>query len=150
MGASGVAGAQDMPPILAPVTPAPVVSPSPSPSAEAVIPPAPVATPTAPARVAPPITPTRKAHVATVVRRAPSHHRAAWAALTKRLATARAHATTRHVALREPEPSFPPGTVVPPPSYYGPGPYQQLVYGGPPRGIYGGWGRYRGPYPYYP
>ncbi len=71
----------------------------------------------------------------------------------KRLAAARAHPTVTHrVAVREPEPSFPPGAAVPPPPpYYGPGPYQRLVYGGPPPGIYGGWGGgYRGRYPYYP
>jgi hypothetical protein len=39
---------------------------------------------------------------------------------------------------------------VPPPGYYGPGPYRHLVYAGPPPGYYGGWAGYRGPYPDYP
>jgi hypothetical protein len=58
---------------------------------------------------------------------------------------------TRHiVAARMLEPSLPPGMPVPPPGYYGPGPYQRLVYGGPPPSLYGGWGGYRGRPPFYP
>jgi hypothetical protein len=67
----------------------------------------------------------------------------------------------RHLALRRPdanyprvatvpEPNLPPGTVVPPPGYYEPGFREHLVYGGPPPSPYGGWGGYRGRYPYYP
>jgi hypothetical protein len=68
----------------------------------------------------------------------------------------------QHVALRRseprsrvvvgvpPEPTIPLGTAVPPPGYFGPPPRERLVYGGPPPGLYGGWGGYRGRYPYYP
>jgi hypothetical protein len=85
--------------------------------------------------------------------------------LNKRLVVAHEHAAEHaaihHVALRRseprfptgavaPEPGMPYGTVVPPPGYYPPGPRERLVYGGPPPGIYGGWGGYRGRSPYYP
>jgi len=152
--------AQDMPPILAPpapAQPAAPVAPAPaSPSAEVAIPPA---VPPAPA------TPVKPEHTASADHPAVPQHNAKpasikskFAALTKRLTTvAHAHRTVTHVAVREsqpqlqPQPVFPPGAPVPPPGYFPPGPYQpspyqQLVYGGPPRPIYGGWGRYR----YYP
>jgi hypothetical protein len=83
------------------------------------------------------------------------HHNAQFTALVKHLAAAHSHVVTHHiVAARVIEPGLPPGTPVPPPGYfgpgYGPGPYQRLVYGGPPPGVYGGWGGYRGRWSYYP
>jgi hypothetical protein len=151
---AAAASAQDMPPILAPpvqpVMPAPPASVSPS--AEAVIPPAPAVPPAAPAK---------QDRAASVNHPTAAHHIAKsaaiknkFAALTKRLTTtAHAHRNVSHVAVSEPPPRpvFPPGAPVPPPGYfppspYQPGPYQQLVYGGPPRPFHAGWGRY----PYYP
>jgi hypothetical protein len=137
-----IAAAQDMPPILAPpVAPVAASAPPPmpvSPSAEAVIPPAAVGS----------AAPIGKPHVAAAL---PTHHSAKPVATKKHLAAARAHAATHRVALGAPERNFVPGTAVPPPGYYSPGPYQRLVYGGPPFGPYGGgWGGYRGRYRYYP
>ena len=137
--------AQDMPPILAPLAP-PVAAPAPmpaSPSAQAIIP---------PVAVVAPLKPSVKPHVASAAHPATAHHRAKFAALMKRLTAARAQAATHRVALRQSEPSLPPpGTIVPPPGYYASGPRERLVYGGPPPGVYGGWGGYRGRYPsYYP
>ena len=138
----GVALAQDMPPILAPPTvpEVPAKLAPVSPSAEAVIPPA---------------APVKQEHIAAVDHPTPAHHAAKSATVKKRLAAVHArrtahHVAVNHVAIREPEPSMPPGSIVPPPGYYGPGPYEHLVYGGPPRGLYGGWGGYRGRYSYYP
>jgi hypothetical protein len=147
-----VAVAQDMPPILAPLAPpaAPATPAPASPSAEAVIP---------PATVAPPAEPAKKEHVATANRLGASHRATKptlakkFAALTKRLTThgaAHEHGTAYHVAVNEPVSGPPPGAPFPPPGYYPPGPYEHLVYGGPPIGPYGGWGGYRGRYPYYP
>jgi hypothetical protein len=172
LGAPGIAAAQDMPPILAPLAQPPEASPKPTPapitpSAEATIPPA--------VPAAPPV-PAKKEHAAAVTHPTTVHHAAKpaavktrFAALMKRLAAAHAHSAPQHVALRQPEPSWaqaavvpepgfpPPGTVMPPPGYsgyygpgYSPGPRERLVYGGPPPGVYGGWVGYRGRYPYYP
>jgi hypothetical protein len=148
--APGMAAAQDMPPILAPPA---VAKPDPSPplAAATVMPPAVVAAPVAPAAkphtvaVAPPA---KAAHEA----KATAHHDAKFSALIRRLAAAHAHPARHHVSVASPDPVVPaPGTVVPPPGYFPPaGPYQRLVYGGPPPGVYGGWGGYRGRYPYYP
>jgi hypothetical protein len=144
-----LAAAQDMPPILAPLdpptTPAPAASSAAAPSAEAVIPPAAVAPAKRPqvAAVRPPESPSH--HVATAA------ENKKFAALLKRLAQAHheaAHRETvrRVVVVHETRPDLPPGTVVPAPGYYPPGPYyQRLVYAGP----YRGWGGFRGPYPYY-
>jgi hypothetical protein len=143
------AAAQDMPPILAPLA-APIgVAPNPestSPSAEAIIPPAVVKPPAAPtmSRVAAVDHPKTMGY--------PGKSAAAknkFVALMKRLASAH-HNAVHHLANGAPEPNFPRGTIVPPPDYYASGPYQHLVYGGPPMGVYGGWGGYRGRYPYYP
>ncbi len=156
IGLPGVAAAQDMPPVLAPLATPPAASPSPPPApvATAVIPPARVV-------VASPVT-AKKPRIVAAVHPAPTHHRVKIAALNKRLAVAHEHAAIHHVALRRseprfprmaaavPEPGIPYGTVVPPPGYYAPGPRERLVYGGPPPGIYGGWGGYRGRSPYYP
>jgi hypothetical protein len=165
IGAPGIAAAQDMPPILAPLAQPPEVSPKPTPapiapSAEATIPPAMPAVPSGPAK---------KEHAAAVTRPTTAHHAAKpavvktrFAALVKRLAANHPHPVPQHVAVRQPEPSWaqaavvpepgfpPPGMAGPPPGYYGPGPRERLVYGGPPLGVYGGWGGYRGRYPYYP
>jgi hypothetical protein len=154
----GMAAAQDMPPILAPLaTPAvssnqtPPASSSPTqtpPSAEASIPPALAARPAAPPK---------QEHVAAADHSTVTHHgakspaiKSKFAALTRRLTAAHAREVSHHVALRQFEPSFPQGTVMPPPGYYGPDARERLVYGGPPPGLYGGWGGYRGRYPYYP
>ena len=144
IGVPGLAVAQDMPPILAPLASSPPASPGPasvSPSATAIIPPA---VTVAPAK------PTGKPPVALATRRPATPHRhVVSATMKRRLASAHAPAPIHHVALRQPEPSLPPGIVVPPPpGYFAPGPRERLVYGGPPPGIYGGWGRYHGPYPY--
>ena len=152
---SRIAAAQDMPPILAPLAPAPTASPSPapaSPSAEAAIAPAPreqaVIVPLK--AVVPPAHAVASAHVAAAPHSASGHHTDKFAALMKRLSAAHAHpATTHHVAMRQAEAGLPRGTAVPPPGFYGPSPYERLVYGGPPPNLYGGWG-YRGRYPYYP
>jgi hypothetical protein len=138
-----LAAAQDMPPILAPPAPAVMATPVPaSPSAEAVIP---------PAMVAPPAATVGKKHVAAADHRLRVRHEAKTAAVKKRLTAAHARTTTHHiVAFRAPERTLPAGMVVPPPGYYAPGPYERLVYGGPPRGLYNGWAGYRGRYPYYP
>jgi hypothetical protein len=153
IGLPGIAAAQDMPPVLAPLAPPPAALPSP--------PPSPVATAIIPVAVAPPA-PAKKPRVVAAAHPAPAHHRIKTAALNKRLAVAHQHVVTHHVALRRaeprystvaeavPEPSIPFGTAVPPPGYYGPGPRERLVYGGPPPGVYGGWGGYRGRNPYYP
>jgi hypothetical protein len=153
---SGAAAAQDMPPILAPLTPPAKAAPDPAPaapSAEAVIPPtAPVAPP-----VARPAVPPKPQHAAAAAHPTPAHRNAKpavvkskFAALMKQLGSPpRGHRTVHRVASRKPEPSLPPGMVVPPPGDYAPPPYQRLVYGGPP-GAYGGWGGYRGRYPNYP
>jgi hypothetical protein len=161
--APGIAAAQDMPPILAPLAAAPTtptVAPKPAPitpSAEAVIPPA------ASASVAKPVD---KPHVVAIAHPPVAHQNTKFTALVKHLTTAHSHVETHHaaaphhiaethrVAARVIEPSLPPGMPVPPPGYYepgySPGPYQRLVYGGPPPGLYGGWGGYRGRLPYYP
>jgi translation initiation factor IF-2 len=143
---SAAAAAQDMPPILAPLTPAPMAAPVPppaSPSAEATISPSPAAAPAKPAE---------QPHIAAAApHAAPTHHRAKFAALPKRAATSHhPRGNDRRMAARRPAPALPPGMMVPPPGYYGPGPYRHLVYAGPPPGFYGGWGGYRGPYPDYP
>jgi hypothetical protein len=141
--------AQDMPPILAPIappTPAAQNAAPASPSAEAVIPPAVAAAPPASAskqRVA--LTDQPKVAQKAAKAAAMKHK---FAALMKKLAPAHVHPVTHRVAIDEPPPGFPPGALVPPPGYYPPGPRERLVYGGPPRGPYGGWGGYR--YPYYP
>jgi len=159
IGLPGIAAAQDMPPVLAPLTTPPAASPSPLPApvATAVIPPAQVV-------VAPPVL-AKKPRIVAAAHPAPAHHRVKTAALNKRLVVAHEHATEHaaihRVALRRseprfptvaaaPEPGIPYGTAVPPPGYYAPGPRERLVYGGPPPGIYGGWGGYRGRSPYYP
>jgi hypothetical protein len=160
VGASGIAAAQDMPPILAPLAAAPAVAPKQAPitpSAEAVIP---------PAVLAPAVKPVDTPHVVALAHPPTAHHNAKFSALVKHLTTAHSRLETHHaaaphhiaethrVAARVIEPSLPPGVPVPPPGYYepgyGPGPYQRLVYGGPPPGPYGGWGGYRGRLPYYP
>ncbi len=147
------AAAQDMLPIFGTpeqpaetVKPATALSPQVSPSAQAVIPPAPMT-----ARAAP----EKRPAVAATEHSAPPHRHLAtaaekkkFAALMKKLASAHRevvhHATGHPVAAREPD--LPPGTIIPPPGYYPPGPlYQRLVYAGP----YRGWGGFRGPYPYY-
>jgi hypothetical protein len=154
IGVPGIATAQDMPPVLAPLATAPAtpaIAPKPAtpaaPSAEIAIPPAP----------APIAKPVEKSHVAAAMHSPVAHHNAKFTALVKHLTTVHSHAVTHHlVAARMPEsgPGLPPGMPVPPPSYYGPGygpgPYQRLVYGGPPPGLYGGWGGYRGRWSYYP
>jgi hypothetical protein len=146
--------AQDMLPIFGmPDQPAAAVTPTTppqvSPSAQAVIPPAVVAPPAL----------SKKAQVAAVkpATAAPQHRVATaaekkkFAALIKKLVPAHRetahHETVRRVVVHETRPDLPlPGTVVAPPGYYPPGPYyQRLVYAGP----YGGWGGFRGPYPYY-
>ncbi|HVH79337.1 MAG TPA: hypothetical protein VM782_08100 [Stellaceae bacterium] len=141
-----------MPPILAPLAkpaaPVTAAKPAPapeaaSPSAEAAIPPKPIATPAEPK-------PAAKPAVAAAARSRPMvHHARKLAALVNRLSR---HAPLAHhrVVARAPGPSLPPGMVVPPPGYYGPGPYRHLVYAGPPPGYVGRWGGYRGPYPDYP
>jgi hypothetical protein len=149
---AGVAVAQDMPPVLAPLTVPAASNPAPvSPSAQAAIPPAAQAVipPAAPAVPA-----TKPIHTAANhhAKDAKPHHPAKFAALAKRLA-AHSHPVTHHVAAAHvaAAPALPPGAQVPPPGYYGPAPYQRLVYGGPPPGMYGGWGGgYRGRHPYYP
>jgi hypothetical protein len=133
----GTAAAQDMPPILAPLAPAPVVAPAPpsvpvSPSAEAVLPPA-----------------AEKAQVAAVPHALAAHHHAKVALAKKQPLPHHIVSGEHRVAVRPPEPALPTGMPMPPPGYYGPGPYRHLVYAGPPPGFYGGWG-YRGPYPDYP
>jgi hypothetical protein len=145
----GIAAAQDMPPILAPPAAA---KPDPGPPLAAVV--------TPPAVVASPVAPAAKVHTAVAApaakppheAKASAHHDAKFAALIKRLAVAHAHPATHRVAVASPNPVPPaPGTVVPPPGYFPPaGPYQRLVYGGPPPAFYRGWGGYRGRYPYYP
>jgi hypothetical protein len=142
---SHAARAQDMPPIFAPLAPttppaAPAVAPAVSPSAEAAIPPAPPSAFTAPAR---------QEHTASAGH-ATAHHNAKpasiknrFAALTRRLTGgAHTHRSVSHVVNSEPQPVFPPGAPIPPPGYFPPSPYRQLVYGGPPRPPFGGWGRY--------
>ena len=160
IGVPGIAAAQDMPPILAPplaTAPAtPSIAPKPqpiAPSAEAVVP---------PAALSPIVKPIEKPHVAAVSHPPAAHQSAKFSALVKHLTTTHSRAETHHVAethrvaARVTEPSLPsgPGMPVPPPGYYGPGygpgPYQRLVYGGPPPGRYGGWGGYRGRWSYYP
>lgn len=134
------------------VTPAPVLQPQASPSAQAAIPPAAVV----------PVLPARQPQAAAVVKRATAapEHRVAtaaekkkFAALMKRLVPAHReamhHETVHRVVVHDTRPDLPPpGTIVPPPGFYPPGPgpyYQHLVYGGP----YRGWGGFRRPYPYY-
>ena len=150
-----LAGAQDMPPILAPLAaPHAAVSAPPvqTPIAEATIPPAVVAP-----NPAPPPVPVRK-QAAAVHAAKPHHdakavarHGAKFATLMKRFAKPHPRRGSRAVAARAPEADrlLPPGAVAPPPAYYPPPPYQRLVYGGP-SGPYGGWGGFRGGYPYYP
>jgi hypothetical protein len=137
--APSLAAAQDMPPILAPLAPAAVASnPTPPvPSAQAVIPPAVVEPGARVDKHAGTDHPANPHHEA----KAAARQNARFTALTKRLA-AHAHPVTHRVAVRGPEPALPPGAVVPPPGYYPTGPYERLVYGGPPRGPYGGWGGY--------
>jgi hypothetical protein len=151
--------AQDMPPILAPpVLPnAAPATPSPaSPSAEAAVPPA-----VAPTVKRPQVAIAKRPAVTANHRVATAAEKKKFAALLKRLSPAdkkteyheairhvAAHETVRRVAVHETVPPprmLPPGMVIAPPSYYGPGPYQRLVYAGP----YGGWGGFRRPYPYY-
>jgi hypothetical protein len=157
----GVAAAQDMPPVLAPSPPSPVAAPNPTPS------PAPRVTATVPraaAAIAP--LPPKKPAVVAATHPAPVHRTIKTASLTRRPPAGRdrladrGHTAVQHVALRRseprsrfvvgapPEPTIPLGTVVPPPGYFGPPLRERLVYGGPPPGIYGGWGGYRGRYPY--
>src|SRR5215469_2105689 len=147
----GTAAAQDMPPILVPLAPAPAVAPTPpppapiSPSAEAVVPPAPIVAP---------IKPAERPQIAAVQHSPAARHHAKVALAKKRPAAPRHVVAVEHrFAARSPQPSLPAGMPVPPPGYYdpgyGPGPYRHLVYAGPPPGFYGGWG-YRGPYPDYP
>lgn len=146
-----IARAQDMPPIWTPVAPppaatAPATPAVSAPSAQAAVPPAVIAPP------APP--PAKKQVVAARATKprpeakvAAARRQAKFAALTKRLTAAvHAHPAPRRVVAAAPEPALPRGAIVPPPGYYyPPAPYEQLVYGGPPRG---GWGGYRGRYPY--
>jgi len=162
--APGIAAAQDMPPILAPLAAAPTVpavAPKPvapaAPSAEAAIPPA------APA-------PVDKPHVVALTHPPVPHQNTKFTALVNHLTTAHSRVETHHVAAhvaathhavethhivaaRMLEPSPPPGMPVAPPGYYGPGygpgPYRRLVYSGPPPSFYGGWG-YGGRPPFYP
>ena len=154
-----------MPPILSPPMPAPAAqavqaAPPPAaavtPSAEAVLPPAlpPVAAVTTPPK--PAAKPSAaKPHIAAAKPAPVIHHHAKFAALMKRLSnTPHPQPVTHHVAVAGPAPmpAMPPGAVMPPPpGYYGPRPvpYERLVYGGPPvGGPYGGWGGYRGRFPY--
>jgi hypothetical protein len=146
----GIAAAQDMPPILAPLASAAETPVPASPSGQAVIP---------PIAVVPPVAPVSKKQLVAADHLTKSHRDAKsaarqevkFAALTRRLSTAHAHPAAHRVAVRVPEPALQPGMVVPAPGYYPPGgPYEHLVYGGAPRGLYGGWGGYRGRYPYYP
>ncbi|MBV8777180.1 MAG: hypothetical protein JO032_16285 [Alphaproteobacteria bacterium] len=137
-----------MPPVVTPL-PAPALgATSPAvpvaPSAEAIVPPAAVAPAPAEKRAATAEHPA-KSHVAG---KPPAHHVAKFTALLKRLAPVRPHPRVRHFAVRQAEPS---PAVAPPPGYYlPPGPYERLVYGGPPRGFYRGWRGYPGSYPDYP
>src|SRR5258708_725345 len=89
IGSSGIARAQDMPPILAPLAPAAAVAASPpstAPSAQAAIPPAPSGKVTIPPAIVPPhVTPAAKAPVAAVDRTAAAQYRAKSAAEKKRL-----------------------------------------------------------------
>lgn len=153
--------AQDMPPILAPpvlpkAAPTPAMPSATSPSAQAAIPPA-----VAPTMKRPPVVIAKRTAAATNHHLSTAAEKKKFAALLKRLSpgekkavyreTVRhvaAHETVRRVAVHEtvtPPSMLPPGTVIAPPGYYGPGPYQRLVYAGP----YGGWGGFRRPYPYY-
>jgi hypothetical protein len=156
MVASRMAAAQDMPPILAPLAPAAAPSSPPvSPSAEAAIPPklterpAVVPLKISPPAVLPPAHATASVRVAAAPHNASGHHTDKFAALMKRLSVAHAHPATHRVVVQQVEPSLPRGMPMPPPGYYGPSPYEHLVYGGPPPSVYGGWG-YRGRSPYYP
>jgi len=152
-----IARAQDMPPIWTPLAPPPAAAaPPPVAATPASVPPSAAAV-VSPAVTVPSALPTVKKQVAAAGRPAKPRHaakasarqEAKFAALTKRLTAVHAHPATRHVAVRAPEPTPPRGMIVPPPGYYyPPPPYEQLVYGGPPRGLYGGWGGYRGRYPY--
>ena len=156
IGAPSIAAAQDMPPILAPLATAPA-TPAATPKPAPVAPSAEVAIPPAPAPVAKSV---EKPRVAAAVHPPTTHQNSKFTALVKHLTTAHSHterhhvAETHRVAARITEPSLPPGMPVPAPGYYGPGygpgPYQRLVYGGPPPGLYGGWGGYRGRWSYYP
>ena len=148
--------AQDMLPIFGTpdqpaetAKPAPATPPQVSPSAQAVIPPAPAAALAAPVK---------KPTIAAIERPAPPRHHLATAAekkkfvaLMKRLVPTHResahHEIARRVVVHETRPDLPPpGTVVPPPGYYPPGPYyQHLGYVAP----YQAWGGFRGPYPYY-
>lgn len=148
------AAAQDMLPIFgtpdqpaATAKPAPVPPPQ-SPSAQAVIPPAPTVAPAAPVKeptiavIEHPAPPRR--HVA------PAAEKKKFASLMKRLVPTHRETVHHEIVRRvvhETRPDLPPpGTIVPPPGYYPPGPYyQHLVYATP----YHAWGGFRGPYPYY-
>lgn len=170
------ATAQDMPPILAPLT-VPEATPASHAAASATAAPhGSIAVEAAipPAAIVPPA-PTRKPEGASAEHLSATAHHAEtpvqkkkFAALLKRLAQAHRdqvhrdqvhHETAHHetarrepphrVVVREPPSGPPPGSVVPPPGYYpppGPYPYRELVYGGP---YAGGWGTYRGPRPYH-
>src|SRR5579863_7522586 len=145
IGDAGGAWAQDMPPLPAPLTPAPAVeaNPAPAPEAKPASPSAEAAIPPVPAASTPIAKPADAPHVVALAHPRPAPHRSAkFAALVRRLtathtrSTAARHdhesTTTRHVALRPPQRSLPPGMSLPPPGFYGPAPYQQLVYAGPP------------------
>jgi hypothetical protein len=159
IGAPDIVAAQDMPPVLAPLAASPTpptAAPQPTavaPSAEAAIPPA------APASIA---TPAEKPHITAAGHSPIAHHNAKFVALVRHLTTAHPHTAAHHIVVKETErslpprmpPGMPPGMPVPPPGYYGPGygpgPYQRLVYAGPPPNLYEGWAGYRGRPPFYP
>jgi hypothetical protein len=155
--APAIVAAQDMPPILAPPTaeatpakqapvpPSAEISALPAVRAPAAAAPAQArAAALAHARAAAPAHLRRLASAAD--RAALKHQSAKLATITKRLAAARTRIAALHAALRHPDPPLSPGTVVAPPGYFAPGPYERLVYGGSPRAPYGGWGRYGGRY----
>lgn len=145
VGALGVAAAKGVAPIAAsfvgtPPAAEPKLAPVITPTAEAAIPPA-VAAPQ-PKAADKPVTIADKSATISAAARHPARHAARFSSLMKRLATARAHTAKTPVAV-------PPRTPMPPPGFAETGPYQRLVYGGPPPGPFGGWG-YRDRYFYYP
>jgi hypothetical protein len=151
MGMPRLASAQDMPPIFAPRAPVPAPQTpqaTAAPAAQAVIPPRATASAATPTR--PPQQAVAAPHPAAASHRvATAAEKRKFAALLHQLAAshraAAHHENASRVLVHVPGQDLPPGAM-PPPSYYPPGPYQRLVYGGP----YSGWGGYRRPFPYYP
>lgn len=150
VGALGAAAAKGVAPIAAafvgpPPAAEPKLTPVITPTAEAAIPPA-VASPKAankPVTIPDkPVTVADKPVTVGAAARRPARHAARFSSLMKRLTTTRTHAVKTPVAA-------PPRTPMPPPGFAETGPYQRLVYGGPPPGPFGGWG-YRDRYFYYP